>query len=255
MSLISEDKQQIESERVLEKYDHNKYMGKAPKTLTCAILGDKGTGKTLFMAIISLIYQVAKLNFYTNFWLKEKINFRHDFNLKQMYRNPNVSGIFLDEVHNIADQNSNNSLETSLLIALFSQSRKRNQLILLSSLRFYKMAKDLRNMVNILIYPDYDEKKDILDLTFWDIRTDKVITKRIKKVSKFFKYYNTYEIIVSEQIKSQLSNFLLKDSIITPGVIPLSKESYINCAIFISKSFSISFFVSGMSVGSSLYCF
>jgi len=211
MSLITEDKRQIESERVLEKYDHNKHFGKSPKTLTCAILGDKGTGKTLFMCIISLVYQLGKANFYTNFWMNKEIDYRHEFNLKQMYRNPNVSGIFLDEVHNIADQNSNNSLETSLLIALFSQSRKRNQLILLSSLRFYKMAKDLRNMVNILIYPDFNEKKDELVLTFWNIRTDEVFSRKIKRVSRFFKYYNTYEIIVSEQIKNQLSNFLLKE--------------------------------------------
>jgi len=211
MSLIAEDKKQVVSDRVLEKYDHNKYMGKSPKTLTCAILGDKGSGKTLFMCIYGLIYQLYHKDFYSNFWLNKEITHRNDFNIRKMYRNPNLTGIFLDEVHNIADQNSNHSLETSLLVALFSQSRKRSQLILLSSLRFYKMAKDLRSMVNVLIYPQYREKKDELALTFWDIRDDKVTSKKIKNASRFFKYYNTYEIIVSEQIKGQLSNFLLKE--------------------------------------------
>ena len=129
MSIIEEDKIQIISDRVIDKYDHNKYIGKSPQTLTCAIIGDKGSGKTLFMCIFGLIYQLFSRYFYTNFWMNKEITYRDEFNLKQMYRNPNVSGIFLDEVHNIADQNSNHSLETSLLVALFSQSRKRSQLI------------------------------------------------------------------------------------------------------------------------------
>lgn len=211
MSIIEEDKIQILSDRVTDKYDHNKFIGKSPQTLTCVLIGDKGSGKTLFMAIFGLIYQLFDLHFYTNFWMNKEISCRNEFNLKQMYRNPNLTGIFLDEVHNIADQNSNHSLETSLLVALFSQSRKRSQLILLSTLRFYKMAKDLREMVNILIYPNYNERKDYLKLTFWDIRDDRISIRTIKNASRFFKYYNTYEIIVSEQIKNQLSNFLLKE--------------------------------------------
>jgi len=206
---IKEDRQQLLSDRLDNPYDY-KHIGKSPKTLTLTLLGDKGTGKTLFMCIIGLIYQLFGVDFYSNFWMSNNITHRKPFSIRDLYRNPNVRGIFLDEMHNITDQNSNQSVETKLLVALFTQSRKREQLLIFSSLRFYMLAKDIRNLTNILVYPEFDERKDILTLTFWDIRNDKVITRKINGISRFFKYYDTYEIVVSEQIKTQLSSFLLK---------------------------------------------
>ena len=205
---LEEDLSRLISDRNTFPIDY--ITNKAKETLTITILGEKGSGKTLFMAIIGLLYYYFNIKFYTNFYMPKEITSRKDFNIRALYNNPNVKGIFLDEVHNIADQNSNRTMETQLLVALFTQSRKRGQLIMMSSLVFYKLAKDLRSLTDLILYPKYNRKEDILYLTFWDIRTDKIRTRRIYKASRFFKYYNTYEIIVSEQIKSHLSSFLLK---------------------------------------------
>lgn len=208
---LAEDKQQLISDRNRYAVDYAKYT-KPKQTLTLTVLGDKGSGKTLFMCIIAMMFNSLKKEFYTNFSMdKELVPYSRDFNIKNLYNNPNVEGIFLDEMHNIADQNSNHTLETQLLVALFTQSRKRNQIIILSSLMFYKLAKDLRHLTNIIVYPEYDIKEDTLKVVFWDFRTDLIAKRTITNVSKFFKYYNTYEIIVSDKIKGQLAQFMLKN--------------------------------------------
>jgi len=209
MITIDEDKNLLKSDILTDKVDYNKRI-RPRQTLTMAIIGDKGSGKTLFMAIMGVIYNYLGKEFYTNFYMSEEITHRHEFNIRNLYFNPNVEGIFLDEAHNIADQNSNQTLETQLLVALFTQSRKRNQLILLSTLRFYKLAKDLRNLTNVIVYPYYDIEKDKLYLQFWDFRNETTTEFIVKNSSRFFKFYDTYEIVVSEKIKTQLAQFLLK---------------------------------------------
>ena len=124
MSILTEQRLQIEEDLVNNPMAQFTRI-KSKETLTLTVLGDKGSGKTLFMAIIGLMFHVAGFVFYTNFWMDENIITRKDFSISQLYKNPNVSGIFLDECHNIADQNSNRSSETQLLTALFTQSRKR----------------------------------------------------------------------------------------------------------------------------------
>jgi hypothetical protein len=210
MSILREQKIQI-TEEFIDNPFSNVTKIRAKETLTITILGEKGSGKTLFMAIIGLMFHIAGFTFYSNFWMNENITCRKDFSISQLYRNPNVSGIFLDECHNVADQNSNRTSETQLLTALFTQSRKRGQLILLSTLHFYKIAKDLRHLTNIIAYPELHEKNDLLIIEFWDLERNRRAKTYIPNVSRFFKYYDTYEIIVDDRIKNQLSNYLLKN--------------------------------------------
>ena len=96
---------------------------KSKETLTLTVLGAKGSGKTLFMAIIGLMFHLVGFEFYTNFWMDKNITTRKDFSISKLYKNPNVSGIFLDECHNIADQNSNRSSETQLLPTLLHHTK------------------------------------------------------------------------------------------------------------------------------------
>ena len=205
---LEEDKQLLKSEMLQNKTDF-KHMGKSGKTLTITIVGDKGTGKTLYMCIISVLYSLLGKDFYTNFTLHEKIKGSKEFNIRNLYDNPNVEAIFLDEMHNICDQNSNNSLATSLMVALFTQSRKRNQLIMMTTLRFYMLAKDIRYLTNIIIYPELNEETEVLTLTFWDLRDNSIYTKSFHHVSRFYPLYDTHEIIASERVKDQLSNYML----------------------------------------------
>jgi len=224
MSILQEQKLQIQEEFIDNPLIHATRI-KAKETLTITILGEKGSGKTLLMAIIGILFNVAGFSFYTNFWMDERLEFRKEFSISKLYKNPNVSGIFLDECHNVADQNSNRTNETKLLTALFTQSRKRGQLILLSTLHFYKIAKDLRYLTNLIAYPELDEKLDLLTVAFWDLERNRKTKVYITNVSRFFKYYDTYEIIVDDSIKNQLSNYLLKNVKIQEEISKkLSKE-------------------------------
>ena len=208
---ISEDMRRLQSEMTLTPVD---FMGRqSPReTITIMIVGDKGSGKSLFMAILGFIYQYAKSYFYSNFWMDERITYRKEFNIKNLFNNPNVSAIFLDEMHNIADQNSNNSLETQLLVSLFTQTRKRGQLVVMSSLKFYKVAKDLRHLVDMIIYPEYNKYYDYLNLVIWNFKQGYIKEQKVQNVSAFFEYYNTYELITSENMKYQLGQYLLKNA-------------------------------------------
>jgi len=207
---IEHDKLQILSDTLDNKYDFLGKRPKKPKTYTITVLGDKGTGKTLLLAIFCCIYETLGIYYYTNFSLHPSFIYRKPFDIKALYGNPDVEGIFLDECHNIADQNSNHTLETQLLVALFTQSRKRNQLIFMTSLRFYKLAKDLRYLTDIILYPNYNEYDDTLTLEFIDIKTDMGFTEEISNVSRFFNIYDTTEIIYSGKIKTQLKQYLLQ---------------------------------------------
>lgn len=204
-----DDISRLKSDMKLTPFDFSKRI-KPKETLTIALVGDKGSGKTLFMCILAFFYQLSNKVFYTNFWMDKRITNRKEFNIKNLFSNPNVEAIFLDEMHNIADQHSNNTLETQLLVSLFTQTRKRNQLLVMSTLQFYKLAKDLRFLTDIVVNPQYNKTLDYLDLTFWDFRNNKITTKRWYKVSMFFEYYDTYELIVSDSVKFQLSQYLLK---------------------------------------------
>lgn len=179
-------------------------------TLTIMLIGEKGTGKSLFMCIVALIFEASKLEYMTNFNMFGKLKHRDRFTIKNFYKNPSVKGVFIDEIHNISDQFSNNSLSTKLLVALFTQSRKRGQTILLATQYEHKVAKDLRALTDIILYPFYDEDEDLLTLNFWDIkRTGRTTTRRIKGVSRFFNFYNTDEIIYSKEIIDGVTNYML----------------------------------------------
>lgn len=207
---IQEDIQQLKSDMKLNPIDYHERKRFRRDTITLTVIGEKGSGKTLFMCILAFIYNLMKKEFYTNFSMHEGITYRRPFNLKGLYNNPHVEALFLDEMHNIADQNSNQTLETQLLVALFTQSRKRNQLIVMSSLYFYKIAKDLRFLTNIIVLPEYNEEEDYLDLLFWNFRNNYTTTKRWYNVSCFFKYYDSFETVISQKTKHQLTQFLLK---------------------------------------------
>jgi len=229
---VQEDIQQLKREIKLNPLDYQQRRKSKRDTLTFTVIGEKGSGKTLFMCILAFMYDYLEKEYYTNFSMSKSLIHKHHFNIKNLYNNPDVEAIFLDEMHNIADQFSNNTLETQLLVALFTQSRKRNQLIVMSSLKFYKIAKDLRHLTNIVVIPDYNEEKDFLDLTFWNFRTDFQTTKRWYNVSCFFEYYDTYEIIYSEKIKLQLTQFLLKHEKIKKE---MKKELGVNDIMLIEK--------------------
>lgn len=184
---------------------------KSKNTLTLLMVGDKGTGKTLFMCIMGLVFELMNLPYMTNFRMFGKnLKYREKFTIKNFYKNPDVRGVFIDEIHNISDQYSNNTLSTKLLVALFTQSRKRGQTIILATQYEHKVAKDLRALTDIIVFPFYEEDIDTLILNFWDIkRTGKMTKKIIKHASRFFKYYDTEEIIYSDEIIHGVTQYML----------------------------------------------
>lgn len=174
------------------------------------MVGDKGTGKSLFMCIIALLFEMLGLEYLTNFKMFGNLKHRKNFTIKDFYKNPDVKGIFIDEIHNISDQFSNQSLSTKLLVALFTQSRKRGQTIILATQYEHKVAKDLRALTDMIIYPFYEEEHDCLRLNFWDLkRTGKMRTKEIHDVSRFFNFFDTEEIIYSKEIIDGVTNYML----------------------------------------------
>ena len=174
------------------------------------MVGDKGTGKTLFMCIVALMFEAMKLTYMTNFKMFGRLKYHSRFTIKDFYKNPDVKGVFIDEIHNISDQFSNQSLSTKLLVALFTQSRKRGQTIILATQHEHKVSKDLRVLTDIIVFPYYQEDKDLLILNFWDIkRTGKITSKRIKNVSRFFNFYDTEEIIYSKEIIDGVTQYML----------------------------------------------
>jgi len=200
---------------------------KSKNTLTFLIAGERGNGKTLFMCIMALLFEASHKQYFTNFSLNGNfIKHRLPFSITNFYNYPDVKAIFLDEMHNISDQYSNQASATKLLVALFSQSRKRGQLIMLSTQFVDKIAKDLRNLIDIIVYPRFLEREDRLYLFLWDLkRHGKIALKVINNVSRFFKYYDTDEIIYSDEIIESLTNYMLqKKKVVTKATKHLTED-------------------------------
>ena len=87
--------------------------------------------------------------------------------------------------------------------------------ICLSVHRFYRLPKAIREDTDTIFYPKIEQdpnnpENDKLHFTIWDIRRDVMKDFVIKNVNRFYKLYNTREIIVSDTLIDELSNLTLK---------------------------------------------
>jgi len=196
----------------VEEQKHRPYTSNSK--LQAVVVGDMGSGKSLLMTILATFYRNKP--FYANFWLNPYFFKKYEkFSFLKLFKNPNVSAIFLDEFHNIANQFSSIATQTRLLHAIFTQARKRNMFICLSVHRFYRLPKAIREDTDTIFYPKIEQdpnnpENDKLHFTIWDIRRDVMKDFVIKNVNRFYKLYNTREIIVSDTLIDELSNLTLK---------------------------------------------
>jgi len=201
----------------VEEQKHRPYTSNSK--LQAVVVGDMGSGKSLLMTILATFYRNKP--FYANFWLNPYFFKKYEkFSFLKLFKNPNVSAIFLDEFHNIANQFSSIATQTRLLHAIFTQARKRNMFICLSVHRqarkrnmficlsvhrFYRLPKAIREDTDTIFYPKIEQdpnnpENDKLHFTIWDIRRDVMKDFVIKNVNRFYKLYNTREIIVSDTL-------------------------------------------------------
>ena len=161
------------------------------------ILGDRGSGKTLFMTGLSYLYEkVDNIKIFANYHLKEipyeYIKFEDIADLPERLRD---SVVLLDEVHIGADAYEVFRKRVKGLTKFSTQLRKLNCTLIISTQRFSTVAKRLRNMTNYIIETEKTQQKGVVHCSVFEKATDEFIKEFIYDGRQFYEMYDTNEII------------------------------------------------------------
>jgi len=158
------------------------------------IFGEMGKGKTLTAVILGLIYKQKGYEIYSN--MKNFLDSKYiddlddlkdlDINTKRL--------LILDEIYVYIDSRNSSTKRNKAYSYLIFQSRKRNFDIIYTAQLYSAVDKRLRNLTNIIIEPEINLEKNILKIKITKTNgTEKVYI--IKNINKYFKYYESNEII------------------------------------------------------------
>lgn len=154
------------------------------------IHGRIGNGKTLL-----LVYFATKLKrlIYSNFKL-DLPNFR-PFILSKLSELPENINIFLDEGYILSESRRSSSNLNLIMTYIYNQSRKSKRDIYITSQLYSAIDKRFRLQANLVI--DCDKINGNFFYTITNRETGQTTIKCIPKefTQKFFKLYDTYEII------------------------------------------------------------
>jgi hypothetical protein len=168
------------------------------------ILGYPGTGKTLLMCIIAFMFK--NIPIYANFKLKFPID---DYNVNPLSpemlleENESVTERLLlaDEIYSFADSRLSSNLYSILFSYESFQSRKRGDVLIISSQITRAVDIRLREMSDIVIQSNRDERGFLY--TIYNKRSFRSKSLRVsfEKAKSFYPLYNTHEVIVSNNIR------------------------------------------------------
>jgi GTPase SAR1 family protein len=164
-----------------------------------AVLGQRGSGKTLFMTYLAHEYHKEGKKIYANYHLKE-IPYTY-ITFEELSKLPDwlYDGIvFLDEIHIGADSYEVFKKSNKMITTFATQLRKR-RITLFYSTQVFKMAtKRLRDQTNFLMTCDHTQPPGFVKIELYEYITN-VAHNYIKTIThnltKFFTAYDTDEVI------------------------------------------------------------
>lgn len=169
--------------------------------MIAGFIGKMGSGKTLSMVRETLKYYAEGNKIYSNFHLNipyEKLDFDTLFKMAEAQTPLNDVVILLDEVHILLDSRSSMKKENKVVSFWLNQTRKMGVKLYYTTQHLHQIDKRLRSGTDFFIFCEgikYLKKAKeyficINNVTDGDnTRTERFIG------NKFFKYYDTNEII------------------------------------------------------------
>lgn len=155
-----------------------------------SVLGNLGTGKTLFLAYIS-----TKFNrkVYSNFELKNK--FYEPLKVIDLLNLPNNIEVFIDEAYTWLESRVSSKALNRYLSYILLQSRKRTINIYITAQLFSTVDLRFREQSNILILCKKIDEGFHYKIFNRDNNSMKAVILPFEKAKIFYQVYDTYEII------------------------------------------------------------
>lgn len=168
------------------------------------IIGDRGSGKTLYMVKEALTNYKRKRQVIANFHLVNfpkikgckkpellDMSFITDFK-KQLH---NIC-LLIDEIYIYIDSRNSASKQNRIWSYFFNQTRKRDVDLYYSTQFFHQVDKRLRSNTELFIFPSIIKVDGVMYIKIKVCkRNGKVIKLFAFKGNDYFKYYDTDEII------------------------------------------------------------
>lgn len=169
-------------------------------TVYC-IIGDRGSGKTIFLTEIAVITSRTNKQIVSNYNLKLLENII-PFHIKDIYDEKyRKCLILIDEAYLFADSRRSQSQSNLLLSYLALQSRKLQSDLYFALIKEFELDIRLREEIDVFIYPVFVEDLGFL-YTIVDVKSknQKQLFIPLDMAKKFYKYYDTYEIVKSDNV-------------------------------------------------------
>lgn len=169
-----------------------------------AIIGNIGTGKTLLLVLIAKLANIHNKKIISNFYL----SFKHEKLNIDKFLNQEYSDciILLDEAYVYLESRISMSLQNRLSSYIVFQARKKNVDIYLTAQLLKTIDIRFRDMLNIIVYSKLQENSFNYD--FYNFTSNKFNSKSLtfENASKFYKYYNTNEIIQDNRMLHEIES-------------------------------------------------
>ena len=174
-------------------------------------IGQRGKGKTLnCVAFAVAIAEALDVPIYANMTINHKKVKSHKMD-KEFLQNffkqdaddtfkiPKNSIIIIDEMATFLDSYSSWASKKSRYFTLFvGQTRKKGLIMFYTQQTINRVPKTIRDLTEKLIFPDYVKEEDTLHYEVYDYDgevMDNYKKLSITQASRFFKFYDTDEII------------------------------------------------------------
>ncbi|MFW6129917.1 MAG: ATP-binding protein [Atribacterota bacterium] len=167
------------------------------------VVGSMGAGKTLFMSFLAYQYRMTHY-IMANYDLKCRHEDLTPDKVKNMMARANkLKGsklVLLDEVHIFNDSRSSMSKQNMVFSYFITQTRKNDIQMMYTTQHFNQVDKRLRDNTDVITFPVYNEKADILTVHFYNRHflngnLNYQFSKRFKNVKFIFDEYSTEQLI------------------------------------------------------------
>jgi len=165
--------------------------------ITC-VLGERGSGKTLFMTFLAYQYYLEGKKIFSNYHLKEipytYITFKELASLPDEINN---AVVFMDEIQIGADSYEIFKRSNKMITVFATQLRKRKITLYYSTQVFTMATKRLRQQTNFIIMCLPMKHPGLVNSEVWEYSG--INTKYLKSINldlkEFFIHYDTDEVI------------------------------------------------------------
>lgn len=182
------------------------------KNQIIALVGIMGTAKTLYSTYLLSLKKKMNCEIWSNYdnQFADKISSAEELLLDAETRQidePNYKNIklilALDELGALLRAGDWMSSKNEILSKIITMSRKLNIDIIYTTQHFSMIDRIIRRITTIYLDMDYDDETDIVTMDNFERNNEGlqyVETIEVEKLSRFFKSYNTYEIIEPNEL-------------------------------------------------------